>query len=385
MSGFKIGNLDLDTIFKVESNSDTRSTGYKLSDGSDLMNRYRIRASNIPQGQTTGYTTTDGNDLSYYFVDKTSTTITAIITITASAGQPVIPSSVMHSTAGTTSYSVANGAVLEFEIDNISFGQQLKCQRIYGGAGGFGIPGRNGSRGGHSYAVSLDSTLLGVAGAGGGCGAGNGFIGASAYYDGLSEPNVYDGTWGVGMTIDGYVSGTDRFWYGLNAKHWYNYGGGGGTHEATQSAYSYHYKYINGTTDLGKRTTTTDTGSYLHGGDGGSIFENATIAQQQASGYDDRRSSGGGGGGAGYIGGGGATGILTGDGKKGSPGGGSGSSYLNQSLCTFNSLTKNAVFGNEEVKIEYLYTVSGQSNNTRETITVNADDLDGNGLYVKTF
>ena len=90
-------------------------------------------------------------------------------------------------------------------------------------------------------------------------------------------------------------------------------------------------------------------------------------------------------GGAGYIGGGGATGILTGDGKKGSPGGGSGSSYLNQSLCTFNSLTKNAVFGNEEVKIEYLYTVSGQSNNTRETITVNADDLDGNGLYVKTF
>lgn len=377
MSGFKIGNLDLDTIFKVESNSDTRSTGYKLSDGSDLMNRYRIRASNIPQGQSTGYTTTDENDLSYYFVDQMSTTITAIITITASAGQPVIPSSVMHSTAGITSYSVANGAVLEFEIDNISFGQQLKCQRIYGGSGGFGVPGRNGSRGGHSYAVSLDDTLLGVAGAGGGCGAGNGFIGASAYYDGLSEPN---------MTIDGYVSGADRFWYGLNAKYWYNHGGGGGTHEDTQTAYSYHYKYIHGgTKDLGKRITSTDTGSYLHGGDGGSIFKNATIAKQQASGYDDRRSSGGGGGGAGYIGGGGATGILTGDGKKGSPGGGSGSSYLNQSLCTFNSLTKNAAFGNEEVKIEYLYTVSGESNNTRETITVNADDLDGNGLYVKTF
>lgn len=395
MSGFKVNGIDLDSIYIVESNNDTRSTGYKLSNGDDIINRYRIRASNIPQGDSTGYTISDGKDLSYFFIDKTNTSAEATITITASAGEPVIPHSVMHYISGYP-YDIANGAILQFTIENVNFGQQLEIQKIYGGNGGRGSSSRYGSRGGHSYAVSLDGTLLAVAGAGGGCGAGNGQIGASAYYNGLTEPSDYhvdynpNGTtnWGAGMTIGGYVVGSDRYWYGLNAKHWYVPGGDGGSHEDVQSGI-YHATNASIQRKSGWDFKTTysfkDThygysgkGGYLHGGDGGPSFATGS--------HTDRdRSSGGGGGGAGYYGGGGAAGNLTLDGRRGSPGGGSGSSYLNESYCTFVSLAKNATFNNENVVVNYVYTVSGQANNTRETITVNNDNVDENGLYVKTF
>jgi hypothetical protein len=395
MSGFKTGNIDLDDVFIVESNSDNRSTGYKMSDGSDLINRYRLRSSDITQGDPTGYKV-GNNDLSDYFVDKTNVPTEAVVKITSSAGEPVIPVSVMHHTPGYP-YSVANGTVLSFSISNLTPGKQLQIQKIYGGNGGYGISSRYGSRGGHSYAVSLDGTLLAVAGAGGGCGAGNGHIGASAFYDGLTEPYDYNnhhnpnGTtnWGNGMTIGGYVDGNnDRYWYGLNARPWHAPGGDGGSHEDMQtgiyysnhgqiskrSGWNFNTTYYFSSTYYGY----SGKGGYLHGGDGGS-------SRAAGSHLGRDRSSGGGGGGAGYIGGGGAAGILTTNGSIGSPGGGSGSSYLNQSLCTFNSLTQNVSFGNENVEVSYLYTVSGQSNNSRETLTINDGSLDENGLYVKTF
>lgn len=390
MSGFKTENIDLDDVFIVESNSDNRSTGYKMSNGSDLINRYRIRSSAIPQGNPTGYKVSDGNDLSYFFLDKINTSAEAIVKITSSAGEPVLPASVMHYTPGYP-YSVANGTVLSFSISNLTPGKQLQIQKIYGGNGGYGISSRYGSRGGHSYAVSLDGTLLAVAGAGGGCGAGNGHIGASAFYNGLTEPYDYNnhhnpnGTtnWGNGMTIGGYVVGNHRYWYGLNARPWHVPGGDGGSHEDVQTGIAYwSTAFISGNSSKEFGTVTvrnSGKGGSLFGGEGG-------WAKAKVGDFSDRdRSSGGGGGGAGYIGGGGAAGKLTSNGRIGSPGGGSGSSYLNQSLCTFNSLTQNVSFGNENVEVSYLYTVSGQSNNTRETLTVVDGSLDGNGLYVKTF
>ena len=93
--------------------------------------------------------------------------------------------------------------------------------------------------------------------------------------------------------------------YGINAKHWHDWGGGGGWQNVGYSA--------------------GGGGGLLTGGNG-----------ENANGW--RRSAGGGGGGAGMYGGGGARATNTGDGKKGSAGGGSGTSFAERNSLRSNNL-----------------------------------------------
>lgn len=373
MSGFKIvsggqlDGIDLDDLFIEEESNNNTSTGFKLADGTDIGNRYRLLTNTDFQVDDTNYITSDGKDIAELF-EKSGGSLQAHIEVTASAGQPAISPNVTHSSS-YTSYDKAYGAVLSFDI-TITTGDTLIVTKTRGGEGGTGVGTRHGSRGGNSYYITLNGNLLAVAGAGGGAGAGNGMIGASAYYEYLTKPDYYDiyASYNPNGTSWSDVEGTgNKFWFGLNARpHSVSGGDGGGNDENIQSGYNYQYSR-----ETDEYNSTIQIDKYRNS-DKGTLYNNYNSGGN--GGYVDfgRRSSGGGGGGAGYIGGGGAAGLMTGDGKQGSPGGGSGSSYLNTSLATLSSLTKNGTYGNEAVTIAYTFSGSVTTTTvTEDSKTIN--------------
>ena len=225
-----------------------------------------------------------------------------------------------------------------YHVLDFSSEQDYYIKKCYGGSGGTANSGRHAGDGGRTLALSKStspsaSDIIAVAGAGGGAGSGNGIMGACAWFsnlqydsgtgnDTLLQYTKYYGNYGkVARGVPSYYNPTsgsiadEGFYdnigwkadwaYGINAKHWHTWGGGGG--------------WLNVGYNVG------GGGGLLTGGNG-----------ETANGW--RRSSGGGGGGAGMYGGGGAAADNTSDGKKGSPGGGSGSSFAERNSLIDNGL-----------------------------------------------
>lgn len=231
-----------------------------------------------------------------------------------------------------------------YHVLDFSSQQDYYIIKCYGGLGGRASSGRNAGYGGRTLALAKKeqgnaaSDVIAVAGAGGGAGNGNGIFGACAWFTNLQydhgtannyrlEYNRYYGDDEGGKVSRGRPTSNNLFdpvsggradqifynnigqyadWaYGINAKHWHDWGGGGGWQNVGYSA--------------------GGGGGLLTGGNG-----------ENANGW--RRSAGGGGGGAGMYGGGGARATNTGDGKKGSAGGGSGTSFAERNSLRSNNL-----------------------------------------------
>ena len=227
-----------------------------------------------------------------------------------------------------------------YHVLDFSNEQDYYIKKCYGGSGGTANSGRNAGYGGRTLALSKStnpsaSDIIAVAGAGGGAGSGNGIFGPPAWFSNLQydnstgndyrleytryywnggkvsrgrPPSGYDPQSG-GRADQGFYNNIGQYadWaYGINAKHWHDWGGGGGWQNVGWS-----------------------------GGGGGGLLAGGNGAT--ANGW--RRSAGGGGGGAGMYGGGGAAATNTGDGKKGSAGGGSGSSFAERNSLIDNSLS----------------------------------------------
>tara|TARA_Y100000813_G_C24156570_1_gene349971 strand:- start:784 stop:2208 length:1425 start_codon:yes stop_codon:yes gene_type:complete len=239
---------------------------------------------------------------------------------------------------------------ISYHVLDFSSEQNYYIKKCYGGSGGTAsASGRNAGYGGRTLALSKStnpsaSDIIAVAGAGGGAGSGNGIFGSPAWFqeldydengvandyrleytkyysngndqvergrprEDMSYPNTnYFDPVTVSRADQGFYNNIGQYadWaYGINAKHWHTWGGGGGWQNVGYSG--------------------GGGGGLLTGGNG-----------QTANGW--RRSAGGGGGGAGMYGGGGALATNTGDGDDGSPGGGSGSSFAERNSLIDNGL-----------------------------------------------
>jgi hypothetical protein len=349
MSGFHVNGTDLDDIFIKKSSaytgtntSSSASQTHFEVDGVDLNQRYVAKANTYPNNGTaaaTGFQLENGADLNTIFAANYEWDT---YDVQAAGSKGFIASNSANTRFGNNpNVNSQYGAIITCEMDLIKtykgspVNYEIKvCQGGHGGTVGYGT--RVGGLGGDTVALidpnNNDECII-VAGAGGGSGAGNGGPGGAAYNDFLAmttNTSVYSYyyTWtdpwlgnymypsynpyNINSTTNymfdpskyispGYVEGSeDGYYYGLNAKNCFTYGGGGGTDEG----------------GVGGIDGGATAGGKYYGGKGGDA-------------NSDSRSAGGGGGGAGYYGGGGGTNVNTGDGTRGSPGGGGGSSYIN--------------------------------------------------------
>ena len=357
MSGFHVNGTDLDDIFikKSSAYTDTNTSSSASQthfevDGVDLNQRYVAKANtntypNNGTAAATGFQLENGADLNTIFAANYEWNT---YNVEAAGSKGFIASNSANTRFGNNpNVNSQYGARITCEMDLIKtyngspVNYEIKvCQ---GGHGGGGT--RPGGLGGDTVALidpnNNDECII-VAGAGGGSGAGNGGPGGAAYNYTLNmtDPNnpmfkyliqdplltgyyyMYPGGQSLGYPYTGispqggdyinqtlkvikYNNGGSAYWtppagyyYGLNAKHCFTYGGGGGTDQG-------------GT-----------------GGGGGADGE-AWNGGKGADADNQSRSSGGGGGGAGYYGGGGGGNYSTTNKNTGSPGGGGGSSYIN--------------------------------------------------------
>tara|TARA_B100001173_G_scaffold306986_1_gene314768 strand:+ start:38 stop:1195 length:1158 start_codon:yes stop_codon:yes gene_type:complete len=352
MSGFHVNGTDLDHIFIKKSSaypgintSSSASQAHFEVDGVDLNQRYVAKANTYPNNGTaaaTGYHLENGSDLNTIFAANYEWD-TYNVEAAGSAGGSYSSNTRFGNNPNVNSQY---GAIITCAMDLIKtyngMSVSYEIKDCYGGQGGTtGYSGRIGANGGNTVALidqNNDECII-VAGAGGGGGNGNGGPGGAAYNDTLNMTDwnnpifyyliqdplldnymypggtnpvyTYNSNFQVGASQ--YITSTFKYaggsnfykasagyYYGLNAKNCFTYGGGGGTNQG-------------GTGGIDGGAT---AGGKYYGGKGGDA-------------NSDSRSAGGGGGGAGYYGGGGGTNVNTGDGTRGSPGGGGGSSYIN--------------------------------------------------------
>lgn len=360
MSGFHVNGTDLDDIFMKRSeafyNTDSvaSTTNFEV-DGVDLNQRYVAKTNIYPnnaEAPATGLFV-DGADLNAIFAKKYEWD-TYTVEAAGSAGGSYSSNTRFGNNPNVNSQY---GAIITCTMDLIKTYNgnpvSYEIKDCYGGQGGTtGYSGRIGANGGNTVALidpNNDECII-VAGAGGGGGNGNGGPGGAAYNDtlnmtdwntwiyyylvqdpllagymfpgGTNEDYIWTSVYNTPASQ--YITSTFKYnggssytvapagyYYGLNAKNCFTYGGGGGTDQGGT-----------GGIDGGAAS-----GTQWNGGKGGDA-------------NSDSRSAGGGGGGAGYYGGGGGTNVNTGDGTRGSPGGGGGSSYINPN---YNSSSINIV------------------------------------------
>jgi len=363
MSGYLYKGEDLDDIFqkKDDFTATYRSTfniyqyatdtSLNYNKVNDLRDRYISSSSSPPYnstiGNTTGFTIGDGTDLNAIFSKKTSLIRYEVVMKGERGGLGTDSGALIQRGDSGLNY----GADISFNVW-LDSSKKYKVKKCFGGDPGSDIYNRDnsiriGGRGGHSLALMEENdTIIAVPGSGGGNGSGNGKRGASVFYRGMrkghgkagggvkydifkgGEPDYdylthpapnsnqmyfkLDGSTIAKFNNDNTISqvnspgGNDGddpdagYYYGLTAPFRNHWGGGGGYNKGGISSHSW------GSTD----------GSKFTGGKGGNTD-------------DDRRSASGGGGGAGMYGGGGGAETNTSDGYLGSPGGGSGSTYLN--------------------------------------------------------
>lgn len=382
MSGFKYNQQDLDNIFQPISELSYLNSGFGVNtynsttnlkiNGNDIRNRYtKKNGCTVPTDSvvpSTGFKI-NGTDLNSLLFART-TYVRYQVVVEAEQGKTVLEGNAI---TGTLSYG--SKITIDCWLDSSKKYTVKKCNGGDGGAAG--KAGRRGGDGGNSLMLMeeekdtdgnlIDGDNIVVAGAGGGSGSGNGKYGASAFY--IEEDMPYSDYSYLGtdprltyFTKPRYSYNNSRLvnmydyddnlqpvniFYGLNAKHHYNYGGGGGWTSGGQ----------------GYRANTS--GSKYNGGNG-----------KEAN--NDSRSSGGGGGGAGYYGGGGGGEVNTSDGRRGSPGGGSGSSYYNDGSPYNVQFKKLQLTYNTNAKITI--TNKKTSNSTTQTFNSLSSDLNAISL-----
>jgi hypothetical protein len=387
MSGFYVNGTDLDDIFIKKSSaypgtntSSSASQTHFEVDGVDLNQRYVAKANTYPNNGMAAATglLVDGADLNAIFA-KTYEWGTYTVQAAGSKGYLVSTSNTRF--GNNPNVNSQYGAIITCEMDLIKtyngspvYYEIKNCQGGAGGTVGYGT--RVGGNGGDTVALidpNNDECII-VAGAGGGSGNGNGGPGGAAYNDTLNMTDwnnpifyyliqdplltkyMYPGGETLGYPYTGiypyggdyinqtlkvikYNNGGSAYWappagyyYGLNAKNCFTYGGGGGTDEG----------------GVGGIDGGAAPGTQWNGGKGGDA-------------NSDSRSAGGGGGGAGYYGGGGGTNVNTGDGTRGSPGGGGGSSYINPNYNLNNNNISIVANGTSDyyIKIDYVQQPNG--------------------------
>ena len=384
MSGFKYNQQDLDNIFQPISelsylNEEFKNNGFGVNiynsttnlkiNGNDIRNRYtKKNGCTVPTDSvvpSTGFKI-NGTDLNSLLFART-TYVRYEVVVEAEEGKT--GASGGNVVTGTRCYG--SKLTIDCWLDS---SKQYTVKKCYGGIGGLrsGGGGRQGGNGGNSLVLKDGTTDIVVAGAGGGNGSGNGKYGASAFY--IEEDMPYSDYSYLGTdprltyyTKPKYTSNNtslvnmydyndnvdkdilpENIFYGLNAKHHYDYGGGGGW---------------------------TSGGGWTLGG--GDSFRSATDGDKYDGGNGGvpnswSRSSGGGGGGAGYYGGGGGAEVNTTDGKRGSPGGGSGSSYYNNGSpynVTFKYLERTMNTANITIEANITITNKKTTNSTTKTFS----------------